>query len=306
MNGHPINEIVPVMQDPPAPDILDPALQCGLYNPDACVRRGVVEAMGKTYGANAMKKAKREQEEAKARLKRLAEANVPFTLGILTDEELAAFDELINDDELREGTTAAEEKGGGGESARLQKEGEKPAVGAAAPEDMGEESTTEEEEEGKEAIIRTAAVEKAGEEKDKQKPAARAATESAKNKANLAKPKARTKVRHYPHRNPKHSFDPTAHPPHTASEAGAVGYRLVLTARQGAGAPVRRLKLSVATFGEGKGRAFRCVCQAVSLGSCVLSFVFAIFYFLFFPAVLWHGLIPLDAILFFISFFLLS
>lgn len=154
MNGHPINEIVPAIQDPAAPNIMRPALRSGLYNPDACVRRGAVEAMGKMYGANVMnkasvvRKAEREAEEAKARLKHPAETNFPFALGTLTDGELEAFGELVNEEERGEEATAAEDNGGGGEPAGSENGGEERAGGAAAPEGKGKGKAADE---GKEA-----------------------------------------------------------------------------------------------------------------------------------------------------------
>ena len=111
MTGHQGDIIVPVIQDPPAPNIMDPALQSGLYNPNASVRRGAVEALGKMYGVNVLRKVKKEESDAKARVKSYAskEAKVPFTLRILTNEELAAFAELVEEEEEEEEKEEMEE-----------------------------------------------------------------------------------------------------------------------------------------------------------------------------------------------------
>ena len=176
MTWHQINNVVPAIQDPPAPNIVDPALQCGLYNPNAYVRGGAVEAMGKMYGVKAMKRAKMEERNAKARVKHHAseKANVPYIPGTLTDEELAAFEELVDGEAIAAaGEDRDEGQGVGlgkdgdeGQRAGLGKEQEKPVVGAAASEKLREEKTAEVEKEGREPAVGAAPVEKAGEEKE--------------------------------------------------------------------------------------------------------------------------------------------
>ena len=100
--------------------------------------------MGKMYGANVMRKAKREESDAKARMKLRASenANVPWTLGILTDEELAAFEELVEEHEDDEG------KGPHVSATVMEIEGEEPAVRATPLESAGEEKTPRVEELG--------------------------------------------------------------------------------------------------------------------------------------------------------------
>ena len=161
MAGHQINSLVPVRQDPPAPNILDPDLHCGLYNMNAYVRGGAVEAIGKFYGANAMAMASRKESDAKARVKHhaSANANIPYTPRTLTNEELAAFKELVEE----EATAAVGEDEREGEPAGPEKEREKPAVGAAVLEKKREEETVEAEKgEGEPAVPATAVVEKEG------------------------------------------------------------------------------------------------------------------------------------------------
>ncbi len=155
MAGHQINSLVPVRQDLLAPNILGPNLHCGLYNTNAYVRGGAVEAMGKSYGANAIAMASRKETDAKARVKHHASnnANTPYTPGTLTDEELIE----------EEATAAVGEDGGEGEPAGLEREREKPAVGAAVLEKKREEETVEAEKaESDPAVPATAVVEKEG------------------------------------------------------------------------------------------------------------------------------------------------
>ncbi|KAF6222756.1 hypothetical protein HO133_000804 [Letharia lupina] len=169
VTGHPVNEVVPAIQDLPAPNIMNPALQSGLYNPNAYVRGAAVEAMGKMYGSKVMKQARKEESDAKARVKchvsdkaDVPYESVPYNPGMLTDEELASFEELIEEKVLEEeeeeeeeaataeedATTAeedaaaAEENEGEREPAGLEKEGKSPAVGAAVMEIEGMEPVT--------------------------------------------------------------------------------------------------------------------------------------------------------------------
>ena len=58
--------------------------------------------MGKLYGATAVAMANRKESDAKARVKHHASKNAnmpytPYTPGTLTDEELAAFKELVEE-----------------------------------------------------------------------------------------------------------------------------------------------------------------------------------------------------------------
>ena len=115
----------------------------GLYNPNAYVRGIAVEALGKVYGVNAVEKARKEESEARARVKQYASAgaNVPYTLGTLTSEELAVHSELtVDGDYVKEKKEEEEEKkeeepaaagGEPGESGEEQPEGP-PVAGAAA------------------------------------------------------------------------------------------------------------------------------------------------------------------------------
>lgn len=115
--------------------------------------------MGKFYGANAIAMATRKESDAKARVKHHASenANKPYTPGTLTDEELAAFEELVEEEE----TAAVGEDGGEGEPTGLEMERENPAVGAAVLEKKREEETVEAEKaESEPAVPATAVVEK--------------------------------------------------------------------------------------------------------------------------------------------------
>ena len=117
----------------PAPNIMDPAQKCGLYNPHPSVRRMAVEAIGKFWGVQVMKKWERDEARAKARVQQYAaRAPVPYAPVILTDEEQVAFDELIGAYQEEE-TAATEEDGGEGEHIGLEKDQEL-AVGAATSE----------------------------------------------------------------------------------------------------------------------------------------------------------------------------
>ena len=117
------------------------AHQTGLFNPNAYVRGNAVEALGKVYGVNAVKQARREESEAKARVERWASAgaNVPYTLGTLTSEELAVHSAFTVDGDYVEEEEEEEEEDdqpaavgsepvGSGEE---QPEGPVPVAGAA-------------------------------------------------------------------------------------------------------------------------------------------------------------------------------
>ena len=243
MAGPQVNNVVPAIQHPPAPNIMDPGLQCGLYNPNAYVRGGVVEAMGKTYGATAMRKAEREESDAKARVKYYASQPIkPYAPVVLTDEELAAFEELVRgededeneememeeeeeDEEEKEEAIAAEENGGAKHPTGLNKEANEAAVEATAAEKMAQEKakhgiypddgTVESESREKMPVAGPAAVEEIGVAKPAEK----------------QQQQKKKKVRHP-------SFHPYPKQPltlHTASEASTCRYSVVLAAGEGAG-----------------------------------------------------------------------
>ena len=118
----------------PPPNIMDPALRAGLFNPNAYVRGSAVEAVGKIRTAMAIKKAEEVMSNARGFVKRLepVEANVPDLPANLTNEELAAFKELIDEEQLEmeegeEEQITANGKGGEGRPANLEDGGEKPA-----------------------------------------------------------------------------------------------------------------------------------------------------------------------------------
>lgn len=136
---------MPVVKDLPAPNIMDPALGCGLSNPNAYVRGSALEVVGKVDGVRAMKEAE-EERNAKARADQhiSVNANVPFTPATLAEEELAAFEELVDEEQLLKEDEDEDEatKGKG-------KEGE------GEPVDLeigGEETTVEEKEEGQPGV----------------------------------------------------------------------------------------------------------------------------------------------------------
>ena len=112
-------------------------LQIGLYNPNPYVRGIAVEALGKVYGVNAVEKARKEEREARARVEQYASAgaNVPWTAGTLTGEELAVHSAFTVDNdyeeekEEEEPPAVGEEPVGSGEE---QPEGPVPVAGAAA------------------------------------------------------------------------------------------------------------------------------------------------------------------------------
>lgn len=123
---------------------MDPALGCGLSNPNAYVRGSALEVVGKVDGVRAIKEAE-EERNAKARAGQhiSVNASVPFTPATLTEEELAAFEELVDEEQLlKEGededeATKGKGKEGEGEPVDLgiggeEKEEGQPGVGAAA------------------------------------------------------------------------------------------------------------------------------------------------------------------------------
>ena len=179
----------------PASNIMDPTQSLGLHNPNAYVRGGAVEALGKIYGGNAMKKAERDDMIGKARVQQYAsnEASVPYTPPILTPEQQVAFDELLEDNPEEENADA-EEDSGGEEPARLEEEEEdeeKAAVGAAAPGKVMREDAADVEKGGKDTSLGgVAAVGKAGEDKERKKPGSVAAVVEMKGKEPIAGPAA--------------------------------------------------------------------------------------------------------------------
>ena len=167
-NGRQVNDVVPVIQDPPAPNIMDAAHRCGLYNPNACVRRSVVEAIGKTYGVMWMKRAASEGGGPTDRIKdratiaairrSVATGSIKeYTRVDLAKEELATFEVLIGNwgEDWEEGTAEVGmememEIEGDGTVAGVESEGTEPAVGAAAVEKEGKEDNVVVEKEEKE------------------------------------------------------------------------------------------------------------------------------------------------------------
>ena len=132
MNAPQANLVVPVVEDLPAPNIMDPALRCGLSNPNASVRGSALEAVGRMDGARAMKEAE-EERNARARARRhiSVRTNVPYAPAVLTEEELAAFEELVDEEQLlKEGeeATKGKEKEGEREPANLENGGEMTTV----------------------------------------------------------------------------------------------------------------------------------------------------------------------------------
>ena len=189
---------------------MNPAVQSGLYNPDKYVRGGAVEAMGKTYGVAAMKKAEREERDAKARMQHHAsdEADVPTRSGTLTDEQRALFDELVDKVKLGEAgeweTAPVEEHEAQGGPPGPEREAPKPRV---------------------------------------EKPAAK------------QKKKVRSQASMFL------STCPLTLP--TATPAGTVGYRLVLTAREGTRPRAHLLSLLPVLVSALK-KWLRCNCQRPS------------------------------------------
>ena len=141
----------------PPPNVMK-ARQIGLYNPNAYVRGSAVEALGKGYGVNAIKKARMEESEARARVERYASAgaNVPYAQGTLTSEELAVHSEFTVDEDYEEEKEEEEAAALGGErvgSGEEQPEGPVPVAGAAATataeEEAGDKPVEKEEEKKK-------------------------------------------------------------------------------------------------------------------------------------------------------------
>ena len=119
----------------PPPNVMK-ARQIGLYNPNAYVRGSAVEALGKVYGVNAVKKARKEEDEARARVDQFASAgaNAPYVPVALTSEELAVHSEFTVDEDYEEEKEEEEPAAVGGEpggSGEEQPEGPVPVAGAA-------------------------------------------------------------------------------------------------------------------------------------------------------------------------------
>lgn len=193
---------------------MDPTQSLGLHNPNAYVRGGAVEALGKVYRVNSMKKVERDDIIGKARVQQYAsnEASVPYTPAILTPEQQVAFDELLEDNPEEENADAEEDSGeeeparleeeeedddddsGEEEPARLEEEEEdeeKAAVGAAAPGKVMREEAANVEKGGKDTSVGSvAAVGKPGEDKERKKPGSVAAVVDMKGKEPMAGPAA--------------------------------------------------------------------------------------------------------------------
>ena len=126
----------------PAPKIMQ-ARQIGLYNPNAYVRGGAVEALGKVYGVNAVEKARKEESEARARVEQYASegANVPYAPGTLTNEELAVHSEFTVDNDYEEEEKEEEPAAAEGEPVGSEEEPNEPVpvAGAAAAAEEEEE-----------------------------------------------------------------------------------------------------------------------------------------------------------------------
>ena len=108
--------------------------QIGLYNPNAYVRGGAVEALGKVYGVNAIEKARKEESEARARVEQYASqgADVPYTPTALTSEELAVHSEFTVDDDYEEEKEEPSAVGGEALGSGEEPREPVPVAGAAA------------------------------------------------------------------------------------------------------------------------------------------------------------------------------
>lgn len=135
---------------------MNPAYPFGLGSEDARIRGSAVEAVGKFYGVRMMKKAEKEENEAKSRMERLRSKGEDgrFMPARWNGEERAVFGDMVadwvaesdDDDDDRhddgddddeegawseEGVGAPEQRGGYGEFAGVDK-GKQPAVGGGA------------------------------------------------------------------------------------------------------------------------------------------------------------------------------
>ena len=151
-NGGKTNEVVPALQDPPAPNIMDPANQIGLFNPNAYVRGGAVEALGKYYGVMCLKKAAREGPGSADRIRDIKtleaiERSVAtgsirsYTHPEFNDEEDSLFDDLIDMSADRTGAGTQEEEEGDDPVAGVEREPDAAAADATL-ENGGEENKT--------------------------------------------------------------------------------------------------------------------------------------------------------------------
>lgn len=133
MNGSRHNTVVPVPRDPPAPNVMDPALRIGLYNPNPYVRGMAVGPIAKMGGASVMRRAEVERSNARRFVRRLevVRPDGPANLAVLTNDELAAYEELINEEQPEEQPEAEEEgkeRGGEGGPAEKQQQQKKKKV----------------------------------------------------------------------------------------------------------------------------------------------------------------------------------
>lgn len=132
MRGSRHNIVIPLPLDPPAPDIMDPALGLGLHNPDEDVQKMADGASAKMEHASVMRSAEAERSNAREFVRRFEpeRPDEPANPAVLTNEELAAYEELIDERQL-EGMAEAEEEakergeGEGGPAASQQKKKKK-------------------------------------------------------------------------------------------------------------------------------------------------------------------------------------
>ena len=170
-------------QNPPAPNMMDPANQLGLYNPNAYVRGAAAEAIGKRNGVMRLRKAASEGGGPTDRIKAstvdaigrsVATGSIrSYSPPDLSYEEDAAFDDMIdeNADRTVAGAEEEEEEEGDETVAGVESEGTEPvAGGAAAVEKEKKDATAGVAEAGKKTAADAAdasTVQEAGEEEKK-------------------------------------------------------------------------------------------------------------------------------------------
>lgn len=117
--------VVPVPQDPPAPNVMDPALRIGLYNPNPYVRGIAMEPIAKMGRASVMRRAEAERSNAREFVRRLelVKPDEPASPAVLTNEELAAYEELVDEERLEgDGEEEEAKERGGGEGGPAEKQ----------------------------------------------------------------------------------------------------------------------------------------------------------------------------------------
>lgn len=123
--GNRHNTVVPVPQDPPAPNVMDPALRIGLYNPNPYVRGIAMEPIAKMGRASVMRRAEAERSNAREFVRRLelVKPDEPASPAVLTNEELAAYEELVDEGRLEgDGEEEEAKERGGGEGGPAEKQ----------------------------------------------------------------------------------------------------------------------------------------------------------------------------------------